>query len=78
MHDQRFVWQYNPRLKQWETTAAGWRGIVARWANRAEWTAAIEPLGDPAARRTASHVFLWMEDAQAWCAAMLGQVQPTS
>jgi hypothetical protein len=61
------IWQYNARLRQWETTAHGWRGIVVRWSNSAEWTAAIELELPPHTRRTAPHVFAWVSDAQAWC-----------
>jgi hypothetical protein len=67
-------WQYNPDLRQWETIVHGWRGIVARWSSGAEWTAAIESLTEPDQRDQAGHVFLWVEDAQGWCAAKLEQL----
>jgi hypothetical protein len=64
-------WHYNPRLKRWEITSLGWRGIVARWANSSEWTAAIEPSGSGGAQRVAPHLFSWQDDAQAWCVAAI-------
>jgi hypothetical protein len=79
MSDDPAAWQYNGRLRQWETTALGWRGIVVRWSNSAEWTAAIELVLPPHTRRTAPHVFAWMSDAQAWCATAIARsVQPVT
>jgi hypothetical protein len=66
-------WQYNPDSKQWEATLTGWRGVVARWASGAEWTATIEPLGASQAPHSAPHVFQWIEQAQAWCAAEIAR-----
>jgi hypothetical protein len=37
-------WEYNVTRKRWETSASGWRTIVARWANGTEWMAALESL----------------------------------
>jgi hypothetical protein len=64
-------WQYNPHLKRWEITSHSWRGIVARWANGSEWTAAIEPVGIPGAQHVAQHLFTWQDHAQGWCAATI-------
>jgi hypothetical protein len=50
-------WEYNVTRKRWETSASGWRAIVARWANGTEWMAALESLNDRDLQYVAEHIF---------------------
>jgi hypothetical protein len=64
-------WQYNPHLHRWEMTRHSWLGIVARWVNSSQWTAAIEPVGILGNQQVAQHLFTWQDTAQDWCAAAI-------
>jgi hypothetical protein len=70
-------WEYNVTRKRWETTVGGWRVSVTRWASGTEWSATIEALNPPNSRYTAGHIFVWVEDAQAWCVSELARLGPT-
>ena len=69
----RLDWRYNGVARRWEATTNGWRGMVARWASSAEWSAAIEPLDMSQTQQAAGQVFRWVEDAQGWCEAELAR-----
>jgi hypothetical protein len=53
-------WEYNVMCKRCEAIASGWRAVVARWANGAEWTATVESLSGPEIQYAAEQVFSWV------------------